>query len=1042
MIPRRVRLEGFLSYREPQELVFDGAPICMLAGPNGSGKSAVFDAVTYSLFGAHRGGKQDAKELITKGREALRVEFDFEVDGATYRIVRTVKRKGTPTRQIFVHRPEVNDDRKRWQPVPDTDKKGFEGWVSDHVGLTGDAFTSSVLLRQGEAEKLLRIDPAERLKVLKQLVGIDHFERLHQRVADRAKLLAEGVEKLKRQLQSITPVEDAEIAQAESEFAAAEQGRSTAQERHDQLVRLEHQAQRAVELEAEICGLQRWFDLAGATLAEANAIERDLERLIDLRAVLPHLESVATQRRNMTDSDHAVARLETERQGLEQELKTGEAERQSVQARLDELASLLPGIEQEIDILQARLPAAMLTADRAKRCQEQAGLVANLRSKLDQYPADLDTQMVAQCEEVERLEAWRGALPALTRLGNARECLRRAQAGIESTHAALPSGSAEVTRTQDERNDRAARHQRAVATQQATERQEDRARVARDTAISERRELDQLEGRPTCDRCGQDLTPEHLELERTHRDAIVAAAEEQLRHASASVDAARGAAEAAKADLDGAQHQLDEATRKVKALQDALKDHARDAQRYIGDCGDAYGELTEPFRSRVDPGGSGDWPATTFPTPEDLGVARREVQGLTEARTRLEVIEATSHEKAKTRDQWEYAKQNFTDLAAALPEDLTAPQRDYDQLNADLDAGKKRLTELRDEQGKMSEVQKRLDQAQAGHSAALVELGRNLAGEAGRRTAYCAALELANQALPVAWRERVEADPPSIVRAAKDEVTQLEQADIEGRAVRLGEARSQAEAKRERLGEVTQLLDALPTEARRPPEEIRSQITEVKQTCDQLVKQVVTADRVLNELRERRQSRGDKEAEFLAADREQANAARLADLLGPKQLQRHLVREAEEGILRFANQLLDHLSGGLMSLRLRKTEDGDSRADKALDLEVYHRTTKDVISVAFLSGSQKFRVAVSLALGIGRYASRLRRPIESVIIDEGFGCLDREGRQVMIQELQALREHVRRIILVSHQEEFAGAFTDGYQIEMRDGTTVVMPMQG
>jgi DNA repair exonuclease SbcCD ATPase subunit len=97
--------------------------------------------------------------------------------------------------------------------------------------------------------------------------------------------------------------------------------------------------------------------------------------------------------------------------------------------------------------------------------------------------------------------------------------------------------------------------------------------------------------------------------------------------------------------------------------------------------------------------------------------------------------------------------------------------------------------------------------------------------------------------------------------------------------------------------------------------------------------------------------------------------------------------------------------------------------------------------VAFLSGSQKFRVAVSLALGIGQYASRQHRPIESVIIDEGFGCLDKDGRQAMIQELRNLGGQLRCILLVSHQEEFADAFANGYRFELADGATRVTRFQ-
>src|SRR5436190_13216537 len=126
---------------------------------------------------------------------------------------------------------------------------------------------------------------------------------------------------------------------------------------------------------------------------------------------------------------------------------------------------------------------------------------------------------------------------------------------------------------------------------------------------------------------------------------------------------------------------------------------------------------------------------------------------------------------------------------------------------------------------------------------------------------------------------------------------------------------------------------------------------------------------------------------------------------------------------------------------MRSGEEGEE-PDKALELEAYNRTAGEApIGVAFLSGSQRFRVAVSLALGIGQYASRQHRPIESVIIDEGFGCLDRDGRQVMIQELQNLRGHLKCILLVSHQEEFAEAFSDGYRFELEAGTTRVTRIQ-
>jgi DNA repair exonuclease SbcCD ATPase subunit len=47
----------------------------------------------------------------------------------------------------------------------------------------------------------------------------------------------------------------------------------------------------------------------------------------------------------------------------------------------------------------------------------------------------------------------------------------------------------------------------------------------------------------------------------------------------------------------------------------------------------------------------------------------------------------------------------------------------------------------------------------------------------------------------------------------------------------------------------------------------------------------------------------------------------------------------------------------------------------------------------------------------------------------------------MIQEMHNLRECLRCILLVSHQEEFADAFASGYRFELADGATRVTRFQ-
>src|SRR6516165_3679838 len=92
MIPQNVRLRGFLSYKDEQEIHFDDADLWMLSGLNGSGKSTVFDAVTYALFGHHRGGSRDAEELINKDSDRAAVEFEFALGSERFVAHRTIQR--------------------------------------------------------------------------------------------------------------------------------------------------------------------------------------------------------------------------------------------------------------------------------------------------------------------------------------------------------------------------------------------------------------------------------------------------------------------------------------------------------------------------------------------------------------------------------------------------------------------------------------------------------------------------------------------------------------------------------------------------------------------------------------------------------------------------------------------------------------------------------------------------------------------------------------------------------------------------------------
>jgi DNA repair exonuclease SbcCD ATPase subunit len=197
----------------------------------------------------------------------------------------------------------------------------------------------------------------------------------------------------------------------------------------------------------------------------------------------------------------------------------------------------------------------------------------------------------------------------------------------------------------------------------------------------------------------------------------------------------------------------------------------------------------------------------------------------------------------------------------------------------------------------------------------------------------------------------------------------------------------------------------------------------------------------LRTLQDRRQRIDELMTQMLAAQKRASHCDVLVKYLGRDYLQRFLLQQAETTIVSLANGVLDNCSGGTLSMELRPNEGEGGVSQKAFDLIVENRITRtpqeSMLPVWLLSGSQRFRVAISLALAIGQYASHNGQCIESVIIDEGFGSLDQQGLRDMEEALRGLDGTIKRIILVSHQEEFAKAFPHRYRVWLEDGASQV-----
>ena len=1045
MIPRRVGLRGFLCYRDEQEVDFAGATLWMLGGPNGSGKSAIFDAVTYALFGHHRGGSQQAAELINKDADGFHVEFDFALDGELYRAKRTLRKSNrgstTATQGIYRHQPAA-DRPARWDPVPDTNRKTeYDAWVRDHLGLTYETFTSSVLLLQGRAEKLLDSTAKGRFEVLAGIVDLERYARLHAKADDRRRDGKAKCEALRPQLDALPPVADEEMAAVDEQIAAAEASRAAAQTDIERWQAAEFQARQWADLQAKAGGLSQRWQQAQGLLATADTIERDSARCRELMAVLPHLESAIKQRGQIAESQRTCESLNAKRQAGQERFVSGELALNQAQQKRTALQKTIAADELRQRDLQARLRRLEGVRAQLMMLEQQRRELERQDAELAKLPPDVESRFAAVHAEHDELATLAAVVPLLARFAQARDDLRLArdregraaeqECGVKEHGERL---TAELTILAPQVEARAADRQRADDAVSA-------AKALLRQARQEEKTFRELEGARLCRQCGQELTAVHFAGELSKRQAEVSAAEAKAAEKATVQRAAQQAEADLKRQAAGLEKERQDRREEYRDVRRQLDQARQEADRHARDCAAVYQDLPESFRGRVSAAPPADWLATTYPGPSDLAAARKNVARLDGVRSNLRQAQQQHLTWTALRGQVQTLRDGVAALAAGLPGEPDELHRDFKRTEADEHAVAGGLKAARAEARAVQDELDRLTTERQGVEAELAAIGGQLQSEEVSSKHCRQSLDTSLRILPEAWRADAERARLSELHAWQTERDALVERDVEEQARELQQTRAGLESLGRSKAELDQQIETFPAEARRPIAEVQEGLRAARrqtEAAEEAVRQSRHAKALLDD---RRQRRADLHAATLDADRAHKRAESLAQLLGRERLQLHLVRTAERQIVDHANAVLDRLSGGQLYIRLRAGEEG-AGPDKALELESFNRTTGGTaINVSFLSGSQRFRVAVSLALGIGRYASRRHRPIESVIIDEGFGCLDRNGRQVMIQELQNLRGHLQCILLVSHQEEFADAFSDSYRFELADGTTRVTRVQ-
>lgn len=138
-----------------------------------------------------------------------------------------------------------------------------------------------------------------------------------------------------------------------------------------------------------------------------------------------------------------------------------------------------------------------------------------------------------------------------------------------------------------------------------------------------------------------------------------------------------------------------------------------------------------------------------------------------------------------------------------------------------------------------------------------------------------------------------------------------------------------------------------------------------------------------------------------------------------------LIEQALPDIEAHANEILDRLSAGGMALSFETQRDfkDKKREGRRETLDILIRDASGERPYEMFSGGEAFRINFALRLALSRVlAHRAGARLQTLVIDEGFGSQDTDGRQRLVEAINLVSNEFEKILVITHLEELKDAF--------------------
>jgi len=219
-----------------------------------------------------------------------------------------------------------------------------------------------------------------------------------------------------------------------------------------------------------------------------------------------------------------------------------------------------------------------------------------------------------------------------------------------------------------------------------------------------------------------------------------------------------------------------------------------------------------------------------------------------------------------------------------------------------------------------------------------------------------------------------------------------------------------------------------------------TELLRLQEQENQLMQEVGAARQQVDVLVGLRTRKTDYKSEREEIQRKIARHKTLERAFGKDGVPALLIEQALPQIETRANELLDRLSDGQMSIRFvtQAAYKDKKRGDLKETLDIQISDGAGVRDYEMYSGGEAFRVNFAIRLALSEVlAQRKGARLQTLVIDEGFGSQDNQGRQRLIEAINLVKDDFAKILIITHMDELKDVFPTRIEVEKTPRGSVV-----